>query len=124
MTAINQAYTSRNLEELQKLARGMRGVPFQNQKATPETQFTVRTTREILEAELAETRRKLQEIRGKIKSLRFHPAVQFSLDIKLASQRGQNMLHEMKKDLEEKIARKTVERDYLRSQLAHLGHVD
>ena len=117
MAAINDAYAARSLAELMALAEGvdMAGLPSASQGQT-EGQMI-----EALEEELRRIERRIKAIRFEISNVTNRSSVQLSMEAKIARQQGRDLLAEMKADLELKIAKKTAERDFLKSQFDQLG---
>jgi hypothetical protein len=76
---------------------------------------------EALRDELARCRRRQREIEAELSRLHLRPGVELSLDVKLAWRQGRDLLAEMAADLEQRIARRTVERDFLKPQFDQLG---
>jgi predicted nucleic acid-binding Zn-ribbon protein len=117
MAALNDAYAARSLTEMMALASQAR-----QPLASPDNlQATAAQMIKALEAELSRIRSRLQQIQFEMNDLQNNPAMQLSLDIKLARLDGRNLLGEMAVELKHKIARLTVERDLLRSQFDELG---
>ena len=118
MTAVNDAYAARSLPEL--LALVQEPDPFITfggvQAGQTEAQMI-----EALESELARCQRRRREIELELQRLHRRPSVQLSTEVKLARRRGEDLLGKMAADLEYKIARKTAERDLLKSQINQLG---
>jgi hypothetical protein len=113
MKEINQAYAAGDLQVLMRLA-GM-SIPYGvdvNQAATQ----TLRTSA-LPTDELEKTKAKLRDTRRQINQLTNLPIVKLSLDVKLARHQGRDLLYELTGELHYKVARKTAERDYLRSQI-------
>jgi len=110
MMVINFAYSTSNLGKLRELA----GEP-----ALPDVPDRIRLDGSgappLTELERVHTR--MHQVRQQIDRLKMLPIVQLSLEAKLARRQGRSLLTEMAADLQRKIARKTAERDYLRSQL-------
>jgi chromosome segregation ATPase len=118
MTAINDAYAARSLAELAALAQGLDTV-IDTGRARPgqtEVQLVL-----ALQKELERGQRRLKEIEKELRSLRYRPSVELSLEVKAARRQGRDLLAEMAAELEQKIARKTVERDLLKTQFDQLG---
>jgi chromosome segregation ATPase len=118
MTAINDAYAARSLAEVEALAeepdlfiRTGRARPGQT-----EAQLV-----QALQKALTRCQRRMREIENQLRSLHLRPSVQLSLEVKLASRQGRDLLEEMATELERKIARKMVERDMLKAQFDQLG---
>lgn len=118
MMRINEAYANRDVGSLRKLARGMVNVPVSNQPKEPPTRHL--SSLEKLVAELTNCQTKLQETRGKIEQLRFHPSVQLSLNVKLGWREGRDVIGEMAETLKKKVAQKTHERDALQVELREM----
>jgi hypothetical protein len=108
MTAINQAYTSGNLRALRLLA---------GEYVRAETPDYLAPARRLSALEQVQAR--LRQVQAQIHQLQMLPIVQLSLEAKLVRRQGRSLLSEMVVDLHRKLARKTAERDYLRSQLEH-----
>jgi hypothetical protein len=113
MMRINEAYSNRDLSEIRKLARGMVTISLEQ---PTQTEKHYASTYEKLEAEIAETKLKIEETKTNIEKLRFHPSVQLSLNVKLAWKEGKDLIGEMEKSLREKVTRKTGERDTLEKE--------
>jgi len=118
MAAINDAYAARSLTELVALAQ------------QPDTTIDIGPTRrgqteaqlvDALKAEITRCQRRLQEIDRELRDLRYRPSVEFSLEVKAARRQGRDLLAEMAAELEQKIARKSAERDMLKTQFDQLG---
>ena len=71
------------------------------------------------QSELEQVQARLRQVQAQIKHLETLPIIKLSLEAKLARRQGRSLLTEMIIDLRRKLARKTAERDYLRSQLDH-----
>ena len=110
MAAINNAYAARSLTELVALAETLNV-----QRST----FNISV--EALQAELERCQRRLGEIERELRQLPQRPSVQLSLEVKLARRRGRDLLGEIAAEVEQKLARKTVERDMLKAQFDQLG---
>ncbi len=116
MTAINQAYAARSLIELTALARQPETVVERDYPAQTQAQLI-----QALQTELNRGRRRLQEIETELRNLRYRPSVELSLEVKSARRQGRDVLAELAAELEQKIARRTVERDMLKAQFDQLG---
>ena len=114
MTAINQAYTTRNLEKLQALRMELvfSTGPIQEAQQTDLADEYAR-----LQDDVNHLQKKLAEKRSALQALKFHPTVQLSLEFKLAQSQGRNLLAEMARNLRADISKKTAQRDFLLSQL-------
>lgn len=110
MAAINNAYAARSLTELTALAQSL-------EVESP----TFNVSIEALQAELERCQRRLREIERELRQMAQRPSVQLSLEVKLARRRGRDLLAELARELEPKLARKTVERDMLKAQFDQLG---
>lgn len=111
MAIINQAYAQGDLTTLWRLwdEEGVEPPHFDAlQPAAPALEKT--------ELELLHER--LHVLRQQVARLNTHPNIQLSLEVKLARQKGKDLLGEMSKELSHKIARKKAERDYLLAQIA------
>jgi chromosome segregation ATPase len=118
MAAINDAYAARSLAELIALVREVDRAELAGQ-APPD--WTEAQLVQALETELAQCRRRVGEIKEEIRHLSQRPSVHLSLEVKLARRRGHDLLAEMAAELEQKISRRTVERDMLKAQFDQLG---
>lgn len=117
MTAINDAYAARSLAELAALSEEADIAAFPStSRGQTESQMV-----EALEEELRRIERRIKQIRFEIANVTNRPSVQLSMEAKIARRQGRDLLAEMKADLEHKIARKTAERDFLKSQFDQLG---
>ncbi len=113
MKEINLAYAAGDVQVLMKLA-GM-SIPYgmDVSQAAPKTSQTSALPADQLER----TKARLRETRQQINQLTNLPIVKLSLDVKLARHQGRDLLNELTGELQYKVARKTAERDYLRSQI-------
>ena len=118
MAAINNAYAARSLTELIALAQEPDTVI---QTGQPRFGPTEAQLVQVLQDELARCQRRLGEIERELRQLPQRPSVQLSLEVKLAHHWGRDLLGEMTAELEQKLARKTVERDMLKAQFDQLG---
>jgi chromosome segregation ATPase len=117
MAAVNDAYAARSLAELVALAQEPDTFIDTGQRpGQTEAQLV-----QALRNELDRCRRRLAEIERELRNLRLRPSVELSLEVKAARRRGRDMLADMAAELEQKIARKTVERDMLKTQFDQLG---
>jgi curved DNA-binding protein CbpA len=107
MAAVNNAYAARSLTELVALAR----------EAKISSQAPGQTEAQMIQALQAE----LERCQHRLRQIPHRPSVQLSLEVKMARRQGRDLLGQMAKELEHKIARKTVERDLLKAQFAQLG---
>ncbi len=115
MALINQAYAARDLTALLSHARG---IPL-TESSGPRIDLDQSSDRLVtsLRAEIERCQRRKREIEVKMQTLHLHPSVQLSLDHKLASREGRDLIAEMASDLKRSIHQRTAERDYLKSQL-------
>jgi hypothetical protein len=118
MAAINDAYAARSLAELIALVREVDRMELAGQ-APPD--WTEAQLVQALETELNQCRRRLHEIEEEVRQLSQRPSVRLSLEVRLARRRGRDLLAEMAAELEQKINRRTVERDMLKAQFDQLG---
>ncbi len=116
MAAVNNAYAVRSMAELAALAAEPELAGGQARPGQTEGRLA-----QALQTEISRCRRRLREIEKEIKSLRYRPSVEISLEMKAAQRHGRDLLAEMVAGLEQKIARKTVERDMLKAQFDQLG---
>jgi uncharacterized protein (DUF342 family) len=75
---------------------------------------------QALQEEIERCRRRLRVIDNQLQNLPNRSMVDLALKVKLAQREGRDLLAEMAHELERKIARKTAERDMLRSQFNNL----
>lgn len=112
MMAINAAYTSGDLAELERLA--LEPDPAGSAPRTDEALF------EALEREVARCRRRLDEIRGELATLERHPNARLMRRVEKAAAGGHDLLDEMARDLRRQVSEKMVERDVLGTQLEEM----
>jgi cob(I)alamin adenosyltransferase len=117
MTAINDAYAARSLTELLVFAAEMETAP---RRAAPRGQSEADMV-EALEKEIRRCRHRVREIDLEIKNLHNRASVELALEAKLARRQGRDIVAEIAADLERKIARKTAERDMIKSQFDDLN---
>ncbi|MCI0395527.1 MAG: DnaJ domain-containing protein [Chloroflexi bacterium] len=116
MTAVNDAYAARSLAELVALSEEPDVTSLgRGKEGQTESQMVA-----ALQAELARIHKRLRQIEAELSRLHHRASVQLSLEMKLAQRRGRNMLAEMAAELQQKIARKTAERDFLKAQFDQL----
>jgi len=121
MAAINDAYAARSMAELMAMEQELVGQREKQETAvSPRDALSDADMILALQNEIKRCRRRLQEIELEMQTLHNRSMVVLALDVKLAKQEGRNVLDEMAADLERRIARKTVERDMLRSQFSNL----
>lgn len=114
MTAVNAAYAARSLVELQALAKEPGRSPAA-ETGTDEQRLAA------LNDKLRQIQRRLREVKQEIRELTNSEMIQMSLDVKLAQRQGRDLLAEIAADVEEDLARKRVELDFLVAQLKQLG---
>lgn len=117
MAAVNDAYAARSLAELQALDNEPLPANF-DPTATGRTDSQMI---EALRAELARVQRRLRQIEFEKENAHNRESVQLSLDAKLARRYNRDLLGEMAAELEQKVARKTAERDFLKAQFDQIG---
>lgn len=117
MAAINDAYEARSLAELVALAEQSSNIIDTGRR--PQQTETQRVN--ALQAEIADVQRRLREVQRALRNLPHRPSVELSLAVKAARQRGRDLLAEIAADFEQKIARKTAERDMLKAQIEQSG---
>jgi hypothetical protein len=120
MIEINQAYQAGDLTTLMNIA-GI-GIPYGVEVSQPAKKIRRTHTARLTEAEQVE--QKIHDVRQEIARLSSLSIVRLSLDVKLKSHQGRDLLHEMAAELRFKVARKTAERDYLLSQVRASGEFD
>ncbi len=108
MTAINQAYATGDLGSLRLLA----GIYVPD--AIPDYLHPTQHNTELERLKI-----RLRQVHEQIKHLEALPIIKLNIEAKLARRQGRSLLSEMANDLRRKLARRTAERDYLRSQLDH-----
>lgn len=118
MTAVNDAYAARSFAELLALAKELSG---HGQTGSSDKRETAVDMIQALEEELTRCQRRLRQIELNMQSLYTHPLVELSTEVKFGKQKGRDILAEMAKETERQIARKTVERDMIKSQFDDLN---
>lgn len=119
MSAINDAYAARSLTELLVFAAELSTAP----KTEPAESHPGQTEADMvqaLEKEIRRCRHRIREIDLEMKNLHNRASVELALERKMAMRNGRDLLAEIAADLERKIARKTVERDMIKSQFDDL----
>lgn len=116
MTIINDAYKAQSMVELMALAEEMAAHQSRQQAVQPPDQEMA----QALQEEIERCRRQLRVIENELQNLPNRSMVDLALKVKLAQREGRDLLAEMVNELERKIARKTAERDMLRSQFNNL----
>jgi hypothetical protein len=117
MAFVNQAYAAGDLEALYRLSQEEGLEPYVYKFSKPAIQP------DDEKSELERLQQRLAELRQQIVRLNNHPNVQLNLEVQVARQKGRDLLGEMAQELRRKIARKTAERDYLRSQIAAISQL-
>lgn len=120
MAAINDAYAARSMAELMAIERELAGREEKEKTADPRDALSDADMIMALQNEIKRCRRRRLEIELEVQNLHNRSMVELALEVKLARKEGHDLLAEMSTELERKIARKTVERDMLRSQFANL----
>lgn len=109
MMAINAAYSTGNLEALERLA--------QEPDSISRAPHTLEELAAALEREIERCRRRLHEIAGELSTLEQHHSARLMRRAEQAEAHGRDLLAELAADLRRRIAEKLVERDVLESQL-------
>jgi hypothetical protein len=117
MTAVNDAYAARSLAELMALARELE---TKGQGEFASEQVAGVDLIKALEEELARCQRRLLQIDLEMQSLYTHHLVELSTEVKFGKQQGRDILAEMAAEVARQLARKTVERDMIKSQFDDL----
>lgn len=120
MSGINDAYAARSLTELLVFAAEMETGTAVSQPVHIPGQ-TESDMVQALEKEIRRCRRRIQEIGLEMRNLHNRASVELALERKMAQRNGRDLLAEIAADLEKKIARKTVERDMIKSQFDDLN---
>jgi hypothetical protein len=116
MATINDAYKAQSMVELMALAEELESHQSRLQAAQPADQEMA----QALQEEIERCHRRLRFIDNELQNLPNRSMVDLALQVKLAQREGRNLLVEMATELERKIARKSAERDMLRSQFNNL----
>jgi len=114
MAAVNAAYAVRSLPELRALAQKPAYVPPGGAGADEYRLDALRDQRRRI-------RRRLREMKQEIHHLTHGQAMDMSIQVKLARQRGRDLLAEMAADVEQDLERKRAELDFMMAQLRQLG---
>lgn len=112
MAALNEAYEAGSLIELVALANSPADSIGQSETASTDSEMV-----KVLEKEIARLRRQTLLLQNEIENLHNMPLVKLSLEVKIASRSGRDLLAEIASDLKRQITRKTAERDRLKAQL-------
>lgn len=118
MSGINDAYAARSLTELLVFAAEMETVTESAEVIPGQTETDMV---QALEKEIRRCRRRIREIDLEMQNLHNRSSVELALERKMAQRNGRDLLAEITADLERKIARKTVERDMIKSQFDELN---
>lgn len=121
MSAINDAYAARSLTELLVFATEMETTTAPAEPVEVRLGQTEADMVQALEKEIGRCRRRIREIDLEMKNLHNRASVELALERKMAQRNGRDLLAEIAADLEKKIARKTVERDMIKSQFDELN---
>lgn len=116
MAAINDAYKAQSMVELMALAEALEVHQSRRQSEPPPDKEMA----QALQEEIERCRRRLRSIDNELQNLPNRSMVGLALRVKLAQREGRDLLAEMAEELERKIARKSAERDMLRSQFNNL----
>lgn len=116
MAAINDAYQAHSMVELMALAEEISAHQSRRHTAQPVDQEMA----QALQEEVERCRRRLRTVENELQNLPNRSMVDLALQVKLAQREGRDLLAEMASELEHKIARKSAERDMLRSQFNNL----
>ncbi len=119
MSGINDAYAARSLTELLVFAAEMETTGAEPVEARPGQ--TEADMVQALEKEIRRCRRRIREIDLEMQNLHNRASVELALERKMVQRNGRDLLAEIAADLERKIARKTVERDMIKSQFNNLN---
>jgi hypothetical protein len=118
MSAINEAYAAKDGIALQQLVQGLETMQFRRE--APPTPLTKEEIIKNLRDELNRKEHRLQRIKVDLQTLHNRSSVKLSLEAKFARREGRDLIGEIINDYQRKIARKTAERDMLRSQFENL----
>ena len=121
MSGINDAYAARSLTELQVFVVEMETAGAVTEPAKVHPGQTEADMAQALEKEIRRCRRRIQEIDLEMQNLHNRASVEMALERKMVQRSGRDLLAEIAADLERKIARKTVERDMIKSQFDDLN---
>jgi predicted nucleic acid-binding Zn-ribbon protein len=114
MSAVNAAYTARSLTELQALAR-------KPDYVSPGKAGADEYRLDALRDKLRQIRRRIREVDLEIHNLTHGQTIEMSIQVRLARQRGRDLLAEMAADVEDDLERKRAELDFMKIQLRQLG---
>jgi len=119
-SAINAAYAKRVVDARQSLAE----LQALAERATLDVWEVAGTEDQrlyALRAKLTRLRGQHADLQRAIRALTDSPAAQLSLEVKLARRRGQDLLAEIRAEVESELTRKRAELELLRAQLEELG---
>ncbi|MEM7336772.1 MAG: J domain-containing protein [Chloroflexota bacterium] len=119
MAAINDAYEAGSVIELMAFSEEL-GSETNDKLLQKLDSNTEKTIIEALENEIKWSRKKLRQTQQDIKNFHHRPLVEFALEVKLALREGRDLMKETALELEKQFAKKSVERDMLKSQFRHL----
>lgn len=119
MSGINDAYAARSLTELLVFAAEMETARAEPVAARPGQ--TEADMVQALEKEIRRCRYRIREIDLEMQNIHNRASVELALERKMVQRNGRDLLAEIAADLERKIARKTVERDMIKSQFDDLN---
>jgi predicted nucleic acid-binding Zn-ribbon protein len=114
MAAVNAAYAARSLTELRALA-------LKPDYALPGRAGADVYRLDALRDKVAQIRRRLREVEHDIYELTHGSTMEMNLQVKLARQRGRDLLAEMEASVEADLERKRTELDFMIAQLRRLG---
>jgi hypothetical protein len=129
MTAINDAYKAGSLVEMMALAEEKEAAPLvgagtQKGERGMATAVPVPQTDndlvKVLSQELERQRLHLFQVQNALQNFHNRPMVALALEVQFARQQGRDLLAEMAKETQRKIARKEVERDMIKSQFDNM----
>lgn len=119
MRAVNDAYRAGSMVELMALADELEGYVGQTAVINASSQTEAQML-QALQEELSRMQKRLRHVENEITNLPNRPIVALMVEVKFGKKEGRDVLAEMALTLEQKIAKKTVERDLLKSQFDHL----
>lgn len=124
MRAVNDAYRAGSMVELLALADELesREKRVGEKRPSPASLQTEKQMVDALEQELERCQRKLRFLDNQLRNLHNRPMVELMVDVKFGKKEGRDVFAEMRTSLERKIAKKTVERDMIKSQFNSLNH--
>ncbi len=122
MRAINDAYRAGSMVELMALADELesREEGIVGKRPSPVSLQTETQMIDALQQELTRCRHKIHFLDNQLRNLHNRPLVELMVDVKFGKREGRDVFAEMSTTLERKIAKKTVERDMIKSQFDNL----